>query len=127
MPSGSKTADLAFEALADPTRRRVFRLLAGSECSVGELASHLPVSRPAVSQHLKVLKEAGLVSDRPDGVRRLYSVHPTGLEALRAELESMWDHALGAFAASAERATGDEPSKASQQDRGSKRRKRSER
>ena len=96
------TADEAFDALGDPTRRQVFRLLRGGERSVGEIAAQLPVSRPAVSQHLRVLKEAALVSDRPDGVRRLYSVRPTGLEALRAELETMWDDALGAFAAAAD-------------------------
>jgi DNA-binding transcriptional ArsR family regulator len=96
-------ADEAFDALGDPTRRTVFRLLRGGERSVGELAEELPVSRPAVSQHLRVLKEAALVTDRPDGVRRLYSVRPTGLEALRAELESMWDDTLGAFADAADR------------------------
>jgi DNA-binding transcriptional ArsR family regulator len=96
------TADDAFDALGDPTRRRVFRLLRGGERSVGEIASQLPVSRPAVSQHLRMLKEAELVTDRPDGVRRLYSVRPTGLEALRAELEAMWDDALSAFAAAAD-------------------------
>ena len=96
------SADEAFDALGDPTRRQVFRLLRGGERSVGEIAAQLPVSRPAVSQHLRVLKEAALVSDRPDGVRRLYSVRPTGLEALRAELETMWDDALGAFAAAAD-------------------------
>jgi DNA-binding transcriptional ArsR family regulator len=96
-------ADAAFDALGDPTRRRVFRLLAEGERSVGELAQRLPVSRPAVSQHLRVLKQAALVQDRPDGVRRLYSVHPTGLDALRAELEAMWDGALSAFADAAGR------------------------
>lgn len=96
------TADEAFDALGDPTRRRVFRLLQGGERSVGELAAQLPVSRPAVSQHLRVLKDAALVTDRPDGVRRLYSVRPTGLEALREELERMWDDALGAFGSAAD-------------------------
>ena len=93
---------MAFDALGDPTRRQVFRLLRGGERSVGEIATQLPVSRPAVSQHLRVLKEAALVIDRPDGVRRLYSVRPTGLEALRAELETMWDDALSAFAVAAD-------------------------
>lgn len=96
------TAEQAFDALGDPTRRRVFRLLRRGERSVGEIASQLPVSRPAVSQHLRVLKEAELVTDRPDGVRRLYSVRQTGLEALRAELEAMWDDALFAFASAAD-------------------------
>jgi DNA-binding transcriptional ArsR family regulator len=95
-------ADEAFDALGDPTRRRVFRLLGGGERSVGDLAAQLPVSRPAVSQHLRVLKEARLVTDRPDGVRRLYSVRRSGLDALRTELESMWDDALTAFAAVAD-------------------------
>jgi DNA-binding transcriptional ArsR family regulator len=95
-------ADHAFDALGDPTRRRVFRLLQGGERSVGEIAARLPVSRPAVSQHLRVLKEAALVSHRPDGVRRLYSVRRTGLEALRAELETMWDDALSAYADAAD-------------------------
>ena len=96
------TAESAFDALGDPTRRQVFRLLRGAERSVGEIASELPVSRPAVSQHLRVLKEAQLVSDRPEGVRRLYSVRRTGLDVARAELESMWDGALAAFAAAAD-------------------------
>ncbi|HVF08426.1 MAG TPA: metalloregulator ArsR/SmtB family transcription factor [Actinomycetota bacterium] len=94
--------DSVWDALGDPTRRRVFRLLQGGERSVGELATELPVSRPAVSQHLRVLKEAQLVKDRPDGVRRLYSVRRTGLEALRGELETMWDDALAAFAHAAD-------------------------
>ena len=96
------TAETAFDALGDPTRRRVFRLLRGGERSVGDIAAELPVSRPAVSQHLRVLKEARLVTDRPDGVRRLYSVRPAGLAALRTELETMWDGALAAFAAAAD-------------------------
>jgi len=95
-------ADEAFEALGDPTRREVFRLLRNGERSVGEIAERLPVSRPAVSQHLRVLKQARLVNDRPDGVRRLYSVRRTGLDALRVELETMWDDALSAFANNAD-------------------------
>ncbi len=102
MSGAIRAADLAFDALGDPTRREVFRLLRGGERSVGELATEVPVSRPAVSQHLRVLKEAQLVIDRPDGVRRLYSVRPTGLEALRSELETMWDDALAAFADAAD-------------------------
>ena len=89
-------------ALGDPTRRAIFERLADRPRAVGELAGELPVSRPAVSQHLRVLKEAELVTDRPEGVRRLYSVRRTGLEALRAELETMWDDALAAFAAAAD-------------------------
>lgn len=102
MSGAIRAADLAFDALGDPTRREVFHLLRGGERSVGELATELPVSRPAVSQHLRVLKEAKLVSDRPDGVRRLYSVRRAGLEALRTELETMWDDALAAFARAAD-------------------------
>ena len=93
----------AFTALADPTRRQVFERLAAGPAPVGELARGLPVSRPAVSQHLKVLKEAGLVSDRPDGTRRVYQIDPHGLGALRAWLDQFWTVALGAYAAEVER------------------------
>jgi DNA-binding transcriptional ArsR family regulator len=86
-----------FSALGDPTRRAIFERLAGRPRSVGELAAELPVSRPAVSQHLKVLKEAGLVSDRADGTRRLYRVEPGGVGALRDYLDRFWDQALTAF------------------------------
>ena len=86
-----------FSALGDPTRRAIFERLAGRPRSVGELAAELPVSRPAVSQHLKVLKEAGLVSDRAEGTRRLYRVDPKGVGALRDYLDRFWDQALTAF------------------------------
>ena len=86
-----------FAALGDPTRRAIFERLAGRPRSVGELASELPVSRPAVSQHLKVLKEAGLVSDRALGTRRVYRVDPGGVGALRDYLDRFWDQALTAF------------------------------
>ncbi|HWA62089.1 MAG TPA: metalloregulator ArsR/SmtB family transcription factor [Caulobacteraceae bacterium] len=89
----------AFAALADPTRRAVFERLADGPRAVGELAAGMPVSRPAVSQHLKVLKEAGLVSDRPEGARRVYRIDPAGLGALRAWLDRFWTDALDAFAA----------------------------
>jgi DNA-binding transcriptional ArsR family regulator len=89
----------ALDALGDPTRRAVLEVLQGGAHPVGEIARHLPVSRPAVSQHLRVLKEAGLVRDRKDGNRRLYSVEPEGLADLRRYLEGMWDSALHAFAA----------------------------
>ena len=85
------------EALGDPTRRAVFETLALGPHPVGRIAAGLPVSRPAVSQHLRVLKEAGLVRDRTDGNRRLYSVDPAGLAALRDYLERYWDSALEAF------------------------------
>jgi DNA-binding transcriptional ArsR family regulator len=84
-------------ALGDPTRRAVFELLAEGPSPVGELAQRLPVSRPAVSQHLKVLKDAGLVTDRHVGTRRLYQLNPTGLAALHAYFERFWNHALAAF------------------------------
>jgi DNA-binding transcriptional ArsR family regulator len=87
----------ALSALADPTRRAVFERLRHGPVSVGQLAVRLPVSRPAVSQHLKVLKLAGLVIDRPEGARRVYSVDPEGLGALRRWLEQFWDDALEAF------------------------------
>ena len=84
-------------ALGDPTRRAVFELLADGPRAVGEIASELPVTRPAVSQHLKVLKEAGLVIDRPDGTRRLYELNPEGIGALRAYFDRFWTQALTSF------------------------------
>jgi DNA-binding transcriptional ArsR family regulator len=91
-----------FTALGDPTRRAVFERLAGGARAVGELARELPVSRPAVSQHLKVLKDAGLVIDRPAGSRRMYQVDPDGVGALRAYLDRFWNRALVAFKAAVE-------------------------
>jgi DNA-binding transcriptional ArsR family regulator len=84
-------------ALADPTRRRVFERLRSGPASVGDLAADLPVSRPAVSQHLKALKMAGLVTDKPDGARRVYYIDPDGLGELRRWLDQFWDDALEAF------------------------------
>jgi len=84
-------------ALGDPTRRAVFELLADGPRAVGELAGQLPVTRPAVSQHLKVLKEAGLVIDRPDGTRRLYELNPDGIGAVRAYFDRFWNQALISF------------------------------
>jgi DNA-binding transcriptional ArsR family regulator len=92
-----------FAALADPTRRTIFELIAERPQAVGELAGELPVSRPAVSQHLRVLKEAGLVVDQPDGARRIYQVDPDGVDALRGYLDQFWNQALTAFKAAAER------------------------
>lgn len=92
-------------ALGDPTRRAIFERLAERPRAVGELARELPVSRPAVSQHLKVLKDAGLVMDRPDGNRRIYRLDPDGIGALRAELEGFWEKALAAYKAAAEQPT----------------------
>ena len=84
-------------ALADPTRRAIFERLAERPQAVGELARELPVSRPAVSQHLKVLKAAGLVTDRAAGTRRIYQVDPDGVGAMRAYLDRFWNRALAAF------------------------------
>jgi DNA-binding transcriptional ArsR family regulator len=90
-------------ALGDPTRRTIFERLAGGPLAVGELARDLPVSRPAVSQHLKVLKDAGLVVDRPDGTRRLYQLDPAGIEAVRGYFDTFWNHALAAFKTAVEK------------------------
>ena len=92
------------DALGDPTRRAVLELLRDGECPVGQLASALPVSRPAVSQHLRVLREAGLVTERREGTRRLYRVDPAGLAALRTYLERYWSDVLAAFKDAADRA-----------------------
>ena len=89
----------AWTALGDPTRRAIFERLAERPRAVGELAGEFPVSRPAVSQHLRVLKGARLVVDRPDGNRRIYRVDPTGLGALRADLERFWGQALSNYKA----------------------------
>jgi DNA-binding transcriptional ArsR family regulator len=87
----------ALSALADPTRRAIFERLGDRPSAVGELARQLPVSRPAVSQHLKVLKDAGLVIDTAAGNRRIYRLDPDGLGALRAYLDRFWNQALAAF------------------------------
>jgi len=92
-----------FAALNDPTRRAVLERLRSGPKPVGEIARGLPVTRPAVSQHLKVLKEAGLVDDRAEGTRRIYQIDPKGLGAMRAWLDQFWTGALDAFAAEAER------------------------
>src|SRR3954454_1595450 len=97
------------DALGDPTRRAIFERLAGGPRAVGELADELPVSRPAVSQHLKVLKDAGLVVDRRDGTRRLYQLDPNGVGALRAYFDGFWNHALAAFKAELEKPGGCRP------------------
>jgi DNA-binding transcriptional ArsR family regulator len=92
-------------ALADPTRRAIFERIADHPRAVGELASELPVSRPAVSQHLRVLKGARLVMDRPVGTRRIYEVNPDGLGALRAQLDRFWTQALAAYKVAVEQGT----------------------
>ena len=90
------------QALGDPTRRSVLEQLRDGPRAVGEIAAQLPVSRPAVSQHLRVLKEAGLVTERQDGTRRLYRVAPEGLAGLREYLDGFWEEALASFKAAAE-------------------------
>ena len=91
------------DALGDPTRRAIFERLAGGPKAVGEIANELPVSRPAVSQHLKVLKQAGLVTDRAEGTRRLYQLNPHGIRDLRAYFDQFWDQALVSFKEAAEK------------------------
>ena len=98
----------SWTALGDPTRREIFERLAQQPSAVGELAGALPVSRPAVSHHLKVLKQAGLVVDRPSGNRRIYSVDPAGLDALRADLDRFWHSTLAAYKAAVEQPREDE-------------------
>ena len=93
----------AFEALGDGTRRRVLELLRDGEQTVAELTRRLPVTQSAVSQHLRVLRDAGLVTDRPEGTRRYYRVERDGLAALRAYVDSFWDGALAAFEEHADR------------------------
>ena len=92
----------ALEALGEPTRRAIFERLRGGPLAVGEIAGGLPVSRPAVSQHLRVLKDAGLVSERREGTRRLYRLQPDGLAEVRAYLEEFWSAALASFKEAAE-------------------------
>jgi DNA-binding transcriptional ArsR family regulator len=91
------TYELALQCLSDPTRRRIFERLRGGPRSVGVLARGLPVTRPAVSQHLRALKNAGLVADRPEGAKRIYYIDPHGLGELRRWLDGFWDDALAAF------------------------------
>jgi len=93
-----------FAALADPTRGEIFERLQSGGRSVSEIARGFPVSRPAVSQHLKVLKQAGLVADRAEGTRRVYYIDPQGLAAVRQWLDQFWEVALTAYAAEVERA-----------------------
>jgi DNA-binding transcriptional ArsR family regulator len=93
----------SLDALGDPTRRAVFERVAAGPRAVGEIADGLPVSRPAVSQHLRVLREAGLVTERREGTRRVYAVDPSGLADLRAYLDSFWNQALASFKDAAER------------------------
>jgi len=96
-------ANAALTALGDPTRREIFERLGRGPRSVGEIAADLPVSRPAVSQHLRQLKEAGLVTDHAEGTRRVYQIDPQGLGALRQWLDRFWDQSLAAFKEEVER------------------------
>jgi len=102
------TYSYAITALADPTRRAVLEELRAGPRAVGEIAARLPVSRPAVSQHLRVLKDAGLVRDRAEGTRRLYSVNGDGLAELRAYVNGFWDEALAAYERAANETEGDD-------------------
>lgn len=96
------SARAALSVLSDETRRQVLECLRGGPKTVGEIAATLPVSRPAVSQHLKVLKDAGLVNERREGTRRIYGVEPEGVAELRAYFEGFWNRALAGFKAAAE-------------------------
>lgn len=96
----------AFAALADPTRRQIFEHLAAGPKPVGKLAQDLPISRPAVSQHLAALKAAGLVTDHAEGTRRIYRIDPNGLAAIRIWLDQFWAQALDNYAAEVERSSG---------------------
>jgi DNA-binding transcriptional ArsR family regulator len=100
----TSTANLGFTALGDPTRREIFERVARRPTTVGNLASHFSVSRPAVSQHLRVLKNAGLVRDTAVGTSRIYRLEPRGMEAMRHYLDRFWERALSAFAQAAEAA-----------------------
>jgi DNA-binding transcriptional ArsR family regulator len=99
----------ALAALADPTRRAIFERLAVRPSAVGLLANDLPVSRPAVSQHLRVLREAGLVTESAVGTRRIYRIDPRGIAAMREWLEALWSAALDAFQDFADRETEEDP------------------
>jgi len=98
----------ALEVLADPTRRRILEKLRAGPAAVGEIAANLPVSRPAVSQHLKLLKETGLVAERREGTRHYFALAPEGLGQLRAYIDGLWGDALQAFAAHLAKAPADE-------------------
>lgn len=108
LPFVDTYGDAGLGLLGDPSRRAIFELLAQRPRSVGELARQLPISRPAVSQHLRVLKDGGLVISRAEGTRRVYRLNPDGVTALRAWLDRVWDDALTAFQKAAEAAPGSE-------------------
>lgn len=100
-PSGESTGD-PFAALGDPHRRRILRLLGDRDLSVAEIAAELPISRPAVSRHLRLLKEAGLVTEEPEGTRRIYRLHERGVAAVREYLEQVWGGSAARFRLRAE-------------------------
>jgi DNA-binding transcriptional ArsR family regulator len=102
--SSARSGD-PFEALGDPNRRAIVELLGSRDRSVGELADQLPISRPAVSRHLRLLKQAGLVVEEPRGTRRVYRLHDQGVEAVRGYLERVWGDAAGRFRLTAENTT----------------------
>ncbi len=108
LPFVTANGDGGIGLLGDPSRRAIFELLAHRPSSVGEIADQLPISRPAVSQHLKVLKDGGLVASRAEGNRRVYRLDPHGVAALRAWLDGVWDHALADFHKFAEQSAADE-------------------
>lgn len=112
-----------WETLGDPTRRSIVERLALAPSAVGELAAELPVSRPAVSQHLKVLKDAGLVSEEAVGTRRIYRLNPAGVSALRDQLDTFWQRALTGFETTIETARGDNDHERSTPDRQPSRRR----
>jgi DNA-binding transcriptional ArsR family regulator len=114
--NGSRSSQAtALAALGDPTRRAIFEQLGERPSAVGELAGRLPVSRPAVSQHLKVLKEAGLVVDQRQGSRRVYRLHPEGIAELRDYLDRFWGSALTSFKAGVERRESQRPAREARQ------------
>jgi DNA-binding transcriptional ArsR family regulator len=102
MAGANQPAVTALAALADPTRRRIFERLSAGPAEVGRVARGLPVSRPAVSQHLRVLKEAGLVFDRSEGTKRIYQIDPRGIALIRGWLDAHWGNALDSFQAFAD-------------------------
>ena len=101
------STDLLLDALGDGTRRAIVDLLAARPRAVGELSAELPVTRPAVSLHLKVLRDAGLVTSQPAGTRRIYRLEPAGLAALRTHLDQLWARSLDSFKTAAEKAHAD--------------------
>jgi DNA-binding transcriptional ArsR family regulator len=109
MPNALRAPPNAFAALGDPTRRLIFERVAEAPSAVGALAARLPVSRPAVSQHLRVLKEAGLVTETADGARRIYRLDPRGIAAMRDWLDGHWAAALAAFEQFVDEQQEDEP------------------